>query len=101
MKISATAPQSVHIVCSAGRLAAAQSAQGSVRNALPKDEQDRVGTGQSPPDALRLVERFERHDTRKHGSWLNMAECELSVLLRQCLDRRIANKQVLIEELAA
>jgi hypothetical protein len=37
----------------------------------------------------------------KHGSWLNMAETELSVLSRQCLDRRIPNKQALIEEVAA
>jgi hypothetical protein len=41
------------------------------------------------------------HYTPKHGSWLDMAESELSVLSRQCLDRRIANKQTLIEEVAA
>ena len=52
-------------------------------------------------EARRLVERFEWHYTPKHGSWLNMAEAELSVLSRQCLDRRIPNKQVLIEEVAA
>ena len=51
--------------------------------------------------ARRLVERFEWHYTPKHGSWLNMAETELSVLSRQCLDRRIPNKQALIEEVAA
>ena len=39
--------------------------------------------------------------TPKHGSWLDMAEVELSVLSRQCLDRRIPNKPVLIEEVAA
>jgi DDE superfamily endonuclease len=48
-----------------------------------------------------LVERFEWHYTPKHGSWLDMAEAELSVLSRQCLDRRIPNKQALIEEVAA
>jgi len=43
--------------------------------------------------ARRLVERFEWHYTPKHGSWLDMAESELSVLSTQCLDRRIADKQ--------
>jgi hypothetical protein len=42
--------------------------------------------------ARRLVERFEWHYTPKHGSWLDMAESELSVLSTQCLDRRIADK---------
>jgi uncharacterized small protein (DUF1192 family) len=52
-------------------------------------------------EARRLVERFEWHYTPKHGSWLNMAECELSVLSTQCLDRRIADKPTLTEEVAA
>ena len=43
-------------------------------------------------EARRLVERFEWHYTPKHGSWLDMAETELSVLSRQCLDRRIPDK---------
>jgi transposase len=43
-----------------------------------------------PHEARRLVERFEFHYTPKHGSWLNMAEIELGILKRQCLDRRIA-----------
>ena len=42
-----------------------------------------------PAEARRLVERLEIHNTPKHGSWLNIAECELSVMTRQCLDRRI------------
>jgi hypothetical protein len=42
-------------------------------------------------EARRLVERFEWHYTPKHGNWLDMAEGELSVLSRQCLDRRIPN----------
>lgn len=54
-----------------------------------------------PAEARRLVERFEWHYTPKHGSWLNMAETELSVLSSQCLDRRIATKQMLTEETAA
>jgi uncharacterized small protein (DUF1192 family) len=52
-------------------------------------------------EARRLVERFEWHYTPKHGSWLDMAESELSVLSKQCLDRRIPDKQTLIEEVAA
>ena len=42
-----------------------------------------------PAEAQRLAERFEWHHTPKHGSWLDMAEIELSVVARQCLDRRI------------
>jgi hypothetical protein len=52
-------------------------------------------------EARRLVERFEWHYTPKHGSWLNLAESELGVLSSQCLDRRIPEKQILIEEVAA
>jgi hypothetical protein len=52
-------------------------------------------------EARRLVERFEWHYTPKHGSWLDMAESELGVLSSQCLDRRIPDKQTLIEEIAA
>jgi hypothetical protein len=51
-------------------------------------------------EARRLVERFEWHYTPKHGSWLDMAASELSVLSTQCLDRRIPDKQVLTEEVA-
>ena len=52
-------------------------------------------------EARRLVERFEWHYTPKHGRWLDMAESELGVLTSQCLDRRIADKQTLIEEVDA
>ncbi len=52
-------------------------------------------------EARRLVERFEWHYTPKHGSWLDMAESELGVLSSQCLDRRIPDKQTLIDEIAA
>jgi len=54
-----------------------------------------------PHEARRLVERFELHYTPKHGSWLNMAEIELSALVRQCLDRRIPDKDSLIREVKA
>ena len=45
-----------------------------------------------PAEARRLCERFEVHYTPKHGSWLNMAEIELSVLARQCLNQRFADR---------
>ena len=44
-----------------------------------------------PEEARRLLDRLEFHPTPKHGSWLDMAETELSILHRQCLDRRIDN----------
>ena len=49
-------------------------------------------------EARRLVGRFEWHYTPKHGSWLDMAESELSVLSSQCLDRRIPDKDTLIKQ---
>ncbi len=52
-------------------------------------------------EARRLVERFELRYTPKHGSWLDMAESERGVLSSQCLDRRIPDKQTLIDEIAA
>jgi hypothetical protein len=54
-----------------------------------------------PEQARRLAERFEVHYTPKHGSWLNVAEIELSVLSRQCLDRRIDSAEELGREVAA
>jgi len=54
-----------------------------------------------PAEARRLVERIEWHYTPKHGSWLNTAEIELSVLARQCLDRRIPDTEALKREVAA
>jgi transposase len=52
-----------------------------------------------PEEARRLIERFEFHYTPKHGSWLNMAEIEFSVLGRQCLNRRIPNTECLDREI--
>jgi hypothetical protein len=54
-----------------------------------------------PEQARRVAERLEVHHTPKHGSGLNMAEIELSVLARQCLDRRIESKEELQREVAA
>ncbi len=55
----------------------------------------------APAEAKRLTDRLEIHHTPKHGSWLNIAEIELSALARQCLDRRIADTSVLMREVAA
>lgn len=54
-----------------------------------------------PAEAKRLADRLEIHHTPKHGSWLNIAEIELSALGRQCLDRRIPDKDILQHEVAA
>jgi len=54
-----------------------------------------------PAVAWRLLERLEIHHTPKHGSWLNMAEIELSVLSQQCLNRRIPDTATLTREVAA
>ena len=53
-----------------------------------------------PAEAKRIADKLEIHHTPKHGSWLNMAGIELSVLGRQCLDRRIAQKATLVSEVA-
>ena len=89
-------------------------AQASVRHVVSECAEDRARSGQSQhpqtrltyeafpaAEARRLAERFEWHYTPKHGSWLNMAETELSVLSAQCLDRRIPDKAMLTEEAAA
>ena len=52
-------------------------------------------------EARRIAERLEIHYTPKHGSWLNMAEIEIGVLARQCLDRRIAHQDILRGEVNA
>lgn len=54
-----------------------------------------------PAEAKRLADKLEMHYTPKHGSWLNIAEVELSVLSRQCLDRRIADLDTLKWEVQA
>ena len=52
----------------------------------------------TPEEALRLVRKLDLVHTPKHGSWLNMAEPELSVLSRQCLNRRIAEEDTVAQE---
>ncbi len=54
-----------------------------------------------PAEARRLAERLEIHHPPKHGSWLHMAEIELSVLARQCLAERMDNQEHLTTEVAA
>jgi hypothetical protein len=55
-----------------------------------------------PPEEARcILRRLEFHYTPKHASWLNMAEVELSVLSSQCLNRRIPDRDVLAQEIAA
>jgi hypothetical protein len=54
-----------------------------------------------PAEAKRIADRLEIHYTPKHGSWLDIAEIELSALARQCLDRRIPDQDTLIKEVAA
>jgi hypothetical protein len=55
----------------------------------------------APEEARRLAGRLEIHHTPKHGSWLDMAEIELSALAAQCLDRRIGDMETLVREVAA
>ncbi len=55
----------------------------------------------APAEAKRLADKLEVHYTPRHGSWLNMAEIELSVLARQCLSERMENKAKLQEQIAA
>ena len=52
-----------------------------------------------PAEARRIAERLEVHYTPKHGSWLNMAEIEIGVMARQCLDRRISDQSTLRREI--
>ena len=114
--------QSLHDLRAAGGVAARrsdrpprrsrlrESPQRLIRCALPAAEkivsvQDNLSTHTPASlyaafharEARRLVERFEWHYTPKHGSWLDMAESELAVLIRQCLSRRIPGKQTLGE----
>jgi hypothetical protein len=54
-----------------------------------------------PGEARRILDKLDIHYTPKHGSWLNMAEIELSILSRQCLDRRIPDQEALKQEVSA
>jgi transposase len=55
----------------------------------------------APAEARRILSRLEFHFTPKHASWLNMVEIEIGVMVRQCLDRRIADKATMVAEIAA
>jgi hypothetical protein len=54
-----------------------------------------------PEHARRLLDKIDWHYTPKHGSWPDMAETELSVLSRQCLDRRIPDRPTMLSEVSA
>ena len=54
-----------------------------------------------PAEARRILRRLEFHYTPKHASWLNMVEIEIGVMVSQCLDRRIPNKEILVKEVKA
>ncbi len=54
----------------------------------------------APEEARRILDRIEFHFTPKHASWLNMVEIEIGVMVKQCLDRRIPDKAMLISEIA-
>jgi len=53
----------------------------------------------SPAEARRILDRLEFHFTPKHASWLNMVEIEIGVMVRQCLNRRIAERTTLVAEI--
>lgn len=55
----------------------------------------------APEEARRIARKIEWHYTPEHGSWLNIAECELAVLSGQCLNRRIADHEMLVREVSA
>ncbi len=55
----------------------------------------------APEEAGNILDRLEIHYTPKHGSWLNMAEIEFSILSKQCLDRRISDQQSMKKEILA
>lgn len=55
----------------------------------------------APDEARRILKRLEFHFTPKHASWLNMVEIEIGVMVQQCLDRRIPDKNTLITEVAS
>lgn len=73
-----------------------------IRVVLDNLNTHRIGslfTTYPPDEARRLARRLEFHFTQTHASWMNMAECELSVLSRQCLDRRLSSKEAVAAEI--
>ena len=55
----------------------------------------------NPKEARRILDKLDLHYTSIHGSWLNLAEIEFSILGRECLERRIPDKTALINEVNA
>src|SRR5260370_9198296 len=54
----------------------------------------------APAEARRILDKIEFHYTPKHGSWLNMAETEINIMVRQCLDRRLDSQPLIAKEVA-
>src|SRR5262249_30585171 len=82
-----------------GRAGGGKGGVGGGKRETPKVAS--VYEGVPPEQARRIAERLEVHQAPKHGSWLNVAEIELSVLARQCLDRRIETREEWEREVAA
>jgi hypothetical protein len=61
---------------------------------------DHLPSSGGKPGARRILVKLEIHYTPKHGSWLNRAEKELSILSRQCMDRRIPDQEILKKEIS-
>ena len=123
LRIRAQSEQPVHAVCTVGRMAPSRGQRASpkvdwahvIKKLVDEDYPDRdrivlvmdnLNTHKLPrytrhSSPRRIAERLEIHYTPKHGSWLNMAEIEIGVLARQCLDRRIANQDILRGEVNA
>lgn len=72
-----------------------------VRDHLNTHQRASLDEAFAPAEARRLLERRDIHNTPKHGSWLHMAETELSVLATQCVNRRIPHSATLTPEVAA
>ena len=76
--------------------------EGRAGDGQPQHPRPRVAVrGVRAPAGAALAQRLEIHHTPRHGSWLNIAEIELSALTRQCLDRRLGDIELLNSELAA
>jgi DNA-binding transcriptional ArsR family regulator len=80
---------------------AGRAMRGAVEAPVSRWRSQRLNHRIPPERASRIAERLEVHHTPRHGSWRNVAEIELSVLARKCLDRRIETKDELEREVAA
>ena len=86
---------------SKGRVAAYKQTHARILLLCDENEANGPMMDQEIAEAMRIARRLEIHYTPKHGSWLNIAEIELGVLARQCLDRRIPSQEILEQEKSA